>query len=65
MSKAYFSCVNGFVNNVRREVGEPVGALSDEEAKYLVMAGQITDEAPVKARRARGEKPETSGEETV
>ncbi|THK38654.1 hypothetical protein EHS39_09105 [Ensifer sp. MPMI2T] len=57
MSKAYYSRVTGFVNNVHRNVGDPVGILSEQEAKYLVMAGLITDEPPVleRPRRARSE----------
>lgn len=56
--KTYYSLVTGFVNNVHRKEGEPVGQLTDAEAKYLVMAGQISDEPPVaeKPRRTRAEK---------
>lgn len=61
MSKTYYSAVAGFVNNVHREVGEPIGTLSDDEAKYLLMAGQITHEA-LAAEKPRRSRTEMKGE---
>ncbi len=44
--KTYYAAVEGFIENAYRKVGEPVGQMNEDQAKYLVMAGHITDEAP-------------------
>lgn len=45
-TKAYYAADEGFILGKHRKVGEPVGNLTDREAKYLVLAGQISDKAP-------------------
>lgn len=53
-TKPYFALVEGFINGSYRKVGESVGELSEIEAKYLVLGGQISATAP--APKASAEK---------
>lgn len=52
--KKYFALVEGFILGAYRKVGEPVGELSDLEAKYPLLSGQIGTSAP----KASGDKKE-------
>ncbi|MDQ0422291.1 hypothetical protein J2045_003339 [Peteryoungia aggregata LMG 23059] len=44
--KTYYAAVEGFIEGAYRKVGESVGKMTDDQAKYLVMAGHVTDVAP-------------------
>lgn len=44
--KMHYAAVEGFLFGKYREIGEPVGMLTDDEAKYPVQMGQITEAAP-------------------
>lgn len=48
--KPYYSLVDGFVDSVYRKIGDPLGNLTDEEAKYLVMAGIASATKPEVAK---------------
>jgi len=48
MSKMYYSLVEAFLLGKFRSIGEPIGPLTDEEAKYLVMSQTLSDTPPKK-----------------
>jgi hypothetical protein len=45
--KTYYAAVEGFIEGAYRKVGETVGQMTETQAKYLIMAGHVTDTAPV------------------
>lgn len=47
MKKTYYALAEGFILGSYRKIGDPVGALTEGEAKYPKQAGQICDIAPV------------------
>lgn len=44
--KMHYAAVEGFLFGKYREIGEPVGMLTADEAKYPVQMGQISETAP-------------------
>ncbi|TAA54633.1 hypothetical protein [Shinella sp. JR1-6] len=44
--KMYYAAVEGFLFDKYRKIGEPVGMLSVDEAKYPAQMGQISETAP-------------------
>lgn len=44
--KKYYAAVEGYINGAYRKKGEPAGALSERQAKYLVLSGLVTDKKP-------------------
>lgn len=57
MDKMYFAATEGFINGVYRKVGDPIGRLNELQAKYLVMAGQVTEEKPAELAGKRTPEP--------
>lgn len=45
----YYAAAEGFIEGKYRKVGDKIGVLSEARAKYPLMAGQITDTAPIAA----------------
>jgi hypothetical protein len=54
--KMYYAAVEGFLFGSYRMVGDPVGALTAEEAKYPSQMGQISETAPGQPTTASGGK---------
>lgn len=50
--RTYYATVDGYINGAMRKAGEAVGKLTDRDAKYLIMSGLVTAEAP-KSDKAR------------
>lgn len=44
--KIYYATAEGHINGKWRNAGDPVGELTEREAKYLEMAGTITTTRP-------------------
>ena len=44
--KTYYALVDAFINGNFRKAGDCLGELTDRQAKYMVLAGMISDEAP-------------------
>lgn len=42
----YYAAVEGFIEGKYRKAGDKVGELSEARAKYLLLACQITENAP-------------------
>lgn len=45
-TKTYYALAEGDVHGKYRTVGEPIGQLTDRQAKYLVMSGAISATRP-------------------
>lgn len=45
-TKTYYALAEGDVHGKFRAVGEPIGQLTDRQAKYLVMTGVISATRP-------------------
>jgi len=44
--KMYYAVAEGFIVGKYRKFGDPVGLLSEAQAKYPLLAGQISAEKP-------------------
>jgi hypothetical protein len=45
--KTYYAAAEGFIDGTYRYVGDSIGQLTEAQAKYPLLAGLITDVAPV------------------
>lgn len=59
--KTYYAEVEGFILGALRAPGDPVGELTEAEAKYLLMAGHVTDQKPA-AKKAQQKAVKAEGE---
>lgn len=63
MKKHYYAAVEGFILGSLRAAGDPVGELTDEQAKYPLMFGHITDQEPKAKRTVKPTKSEEAPKE--
>ena len=54
--KTYYALAEGDINGMYRKAGDPVGDLTDREAKYLAMHGVVSATKPGE-KNERAEKP--------
>lgn len=60
MKKTYYAAREGFIENLYRKVGDPVGPLSEDQAKYLLLSGHLSETkpaAPATASLKKSSKP--------
>lgn len=50
--KVHYALVEGFINGAFRKVGEPIGELTEKEAKYLVLHGHASTVRPLRELRS-------------
>ncbi|MDR6954126.1 hypothetical protein J2X65_003494 [Ancylobacter sp. 3268] len=58
MRKYYYAQVDGFIAGAMRKKGDPVGPLTEREAKYPELAGLLGQDPPVVGAVESPPKPE-------
>ena len=56
--KTYYAALPGWIDGELRKTGAKV-KLTEDQAKYLLLSGQITEDAPVKALKSTAKESTT------